>query len=131
MLSNVSSRNGSSPGGSISGIEKDSIFRETGSSPFHEVKIQGSKADQGLETSGGATMKEGEVPQIAQSATCAPNTHRTKGRAWDTKIFYNKLREEGIVHPKDQKKANGRSPRVTPKGRAQEKTVLQNPHGLR
>lgn len=32
-------------------------------------------------------MKEGEVPQIAQSATCAPNIYGTKGRAWDTNLL--------------------------------------------
>lgn len=39
------------------------------------------------ELSGRGTMKEVEVPQIAQSAICAPNTHETKGRAWDTNLL--------------------------------------------
>lgn len=53
-------------------------------------------------------MKDGEAPQIPQSATCASNTHMRQNRKLGTQIFYNKLREEGGVHSKDQQKANGR-----------------------
>lgn len=82
-------------------------------------------------------MKDGEAPQIPQSATCASNTHMCQNRKLGTQIFYNKLREEGGVHSRDQQKANGRWPRVTPEGQGprsgqvQEERDPRVPSGLR